>query len=147
MSIQVPDNFVVRIITRDTLRKHFPEYNESHVIRASDIGPFKTWTGYRTIDGNAIDIMNTTHFDLNFYWPNVCYLTYIELDRSQRGKGLGSKLYESVEKIAKKLGCTRLCQTPSGTIVIDGKFIETREDYLVRRGYKKLSDGQVEKKL
>lgn len=148
MSIVIPGNEVLRIIARDTLRKNFPLYDSSHTVRVNGLGPFKDWLGYRTVDGKAMDTMNTTHFDLNFYWPNVCYLTYIEVEKSQRGKGLGDKLYDSIEQIAKRLGCTRLCQIPSGVIVVNGEFVETREDYLVRkRGYKKIEHGQVEKRL
>lgn len=136
-------------VARQSLRRNFPLFEESHTVKSSDLDTYglKTWLGYRTVDGGAEKIINTTHFDVNFFWPNICYLTYIEVEPEKRGKGNGAALYATVEDMARKLGCTHLTQTPSGIIVVNNKFIETRESYLLRKGYKRGYAGQVEKLL
>jgi len=83
---------------------------------------------YRTEEGNPI---RTTHFDLQTI-GETCFLVEIELEKSHRGKGLGKKLYQVAENVARNIGCNKINQTASGWTIKE----ETRIDYLHRNlGY------------
>lgn len=73
----------------------------------------------------------------------VFYLLAIELPRSLRGQGHGSRLYEALVKIASELGCSRIEQTPSGW----SPNGETRAHWLERRGWIINDDGTAHKVL
>ena len=76
--------------------------------------------------------IGSTHFDVNVTEEGVFYLLHIELEPCFRGRGIGNELYFLLEWLAKKLGCHRIEQTPSGT-TFSG---ESRASYLERRGWK-----------
>jgi GNAT superfamily N-acetyltransferase len=67
----------------------------------------------------------------------IFYLLGIRLSLDLRGEGLGSQLYEAIERIATATGCRRIQQTPSGWTHTD----ETRMNYLMRRGWLEHSNG------
>ena len=114
-------------------------YRPTHRVRCADIPPSTTWIGYRTTLANQMG--HTTHFDLNIT-NGVCYLLDIELEKIDRGQGHGAVLYLIIEAIAVELGCREIRQTPSGRT----RRGETREEYLVRRGW--IKDGnEVFKRL
>lgn len=147
MNIQIPDTSIVRILAREKLRKNFPLYKVSDDVKALEIRGDKIRLVYRTTEDIPEIVKGSTHLDMEFWFPRLCFLNSIEVREEERGKGMGHKLYLTCEEIARSLGCERLCQIPSGVIVVNGKFVETREDYLVRRGYSRVEGGQVEKIL
>ncbi len=141
MVIQLPTLEEIKEIARASLRTNFPLYQEEHKVDASSIPTSfiykehnNLWIGYRTRDRNILETMNSTYFDLNVI-GDICYLVEIALDKNERGKGLGWRLYEITHDIAKKLGCDSVRQTPSGGFIKDRKMIQSRRDYLLKRGY------------
>lgn len=61
----------------------------------------------------------------------TAFLLEIEIDPKYRKQGFGSQLYVIAERIAARLGCARIEQTPSGWTPSG----ETRASYLQRRGW------------
>ena len=87
--------------------------------------------GYLTSQVGIPD--GTTHFFMQ-----------IELDENKKGLGLGEKMYKSIEDIARELGCNILRQHASGWTFRG----EPRENYLIRRGYRKVPNCiEIEKVL
>jgi hypothetical protein len=66
---------------------------------------------------------------------DVFFILHIQLNVAKRGIGLGDSLYKAMIDVASEIGCREIRQAPSGWT----GFGETREDYLVRRGW--LVDG------
>lgn len=86
----------------------------------------RTGSAFRVLlPGNPI-----SSFDLNVI-GETCYLLDIEVGLDFRGNGHGAALYDTCERIARDLGCTRIEQTPSGW----ANGGEPREDYLRRHGW------------
>ena len=131
------------LVTRQCLRDNFPLYQEAHKVDSSLINSINLWIGYRTIVGNPFEILETTHFDVNVM-GDICFLVAISLENQFRGKGLGWKLYESVHDIAKRIGCERVRTFPSGGFFEGRRMIESREDYLLKRGYVRTNGQQVD---
>lgn len=86
------------------------------------------WIGIRT--NHETIPRGSTYLDINIL-GDVFYLLHIEVQREDRGKGYGNRLYEMLTDIAKNLGCRRIEQTPSGRTWRG----ETRASYLERRGW------------
>ncbi len=145
MVIQLPTKEEIENITRNSLRNNFPLYQEQHKVGAMffDGSSDRLWVGYRTKWSSSREIMNSTHLDLNVM-NDVFYLVSIGLDENERGKGLGWKLYETTHEIAKELGCAFVRTTPSGWSIKDGKKIQSRRDYLLKRGYVPVGERQVD---
>lgn len=143
----IPSTEDVRTVARQSLRDNFPLYQEKHTVNAVEFGVNKIRLAYRTTEDIPEKVDGSTHLDMEFWFPRVGILNSIGVRKEERGQGTGSRLYLAAEDIARKLGCDVLTQIPSGIIVVNGNFIETREDYLLRRGYRKTEDGQVEKRL
>jgi len=123
-------DYEIREISLKELRK-FPLFNESHFVQVSRDEDDVLFIGYRT---NERSPFGKTHFDLQTD-GEICYLVDVELEKSERGKGLGKKLYEVTEEIARNIGCSKMRQYPSGT-TFNGK---TRKDYVQRKlGYKEI---------
>ena len=109
--------------------KEFTLYDSSHKVLVRDIsGGF--WIGYRTTASNQTQ--GTTHFDVNVI-RGVFFILSIELDQEHRGKGHGAALYKLLEQMARRLNCHQVQMTPSGRTPSG----ESRESYLLRRGYEK----------
>lgn len=89
---------------------------------------------------------DATRFALNIMGKD-CYLLAIEIVRAERGKGYGNQLYEILTRVAQELGCHRIIQTPSGWVVKDGVKVETRREYLERRGWLPWNKEEVHKEL
>lgn len=81
-------------------------------------------------NSETISRIHSTHFDVNII-DDLFYLLSIQITKENRGKGLGLKLYNILEKIAKELNCNKIVQTPSGWT----KTGESRESYLMRKGW------------
>lgn len=131
-------------IIRKNLRE-LPFFDsEKHLIRIYELNR-DLHVDYLTKTSGIPD--GTTHFFLqigNEEGGKIGYLVEIELDERRRGRGEGWSLYESIEGISRNLGCNLLRQTPSG-YTFKG---ESRENYLMRRGYKKVPNCiEVEKIL
>lgn len=113
-------------------------YREGDALFAIDLTDFGLSLGYcrgntRRRDG--------TSWDANVV-KGIFYLLHIQIAKSYRGKGHGGTLYETVERIAKQLGCTEIRQHPSGRTPSG----ESRRAYCFRRDW--LPDGmEVFKKL
>lgn len=147
MELIIPSTEEVRRIARQSLNENFPLYEGAHTVNAKVIDINKIRLEYRTTEDVPEKVKDSTHLDIEFWFPRLSFLNSIGLKEEERGKGIGSKLYITTEDISRKLGCEILSQIPTGIIIVDGKFIETREDYLLRRGYKRADDGQFEKRL
>ncbi len=119
--------------------KEFPLFDESHSVLAHKISDDKFWIGFRSANHRIPD--GTTHFDINIE-KSSCYLLYIEVVESERGKGHGKKLYHIIEDFAKALGCQNVQLTPSGW-TSSGR---TRKEYMLSLGYRDKGDT-VEKIL
>ncbi|MEK6908670.1 MAG: hypothetical protein AABX23_01315 [Nanoarchaeota archaeon] len=133
-------------ITRQSLRDKFPLFEESHKVDASRLSSNNLWIGYRTKWGSAIEVMENTHFDLNIT-AGIFYGVSLFLDQIQRGNGLGWRLYETTHEVAKKLGFEFIRRSPSGGFHRSGKLIESRRDYLLRRGYIPAGENQLDFRL
>lgn len=68
----------------------------------------------------------------------TCYLLRIFIAEDLRGRGLGTKLYEGVERFAAEVGCRWVEMTPSGSTHTG----ELRSSWIVRRrGYRLFGVG------
>lgn len=124
----------IELITRRSLRDNFPLYQEEHNVDSSPLGENGLWIGYRPKGGGIFRTLGSTHFDLNVI-RGIFYLVSIGLEKSQMGKGLGWKLYETTHQIAKDLGHQFVRTRPSGWFIRENKLVESRRDYLLRKGY------------
>lgn len=116
-------------IARKHLTTTFPLYEPAHDVLSCDISG-GVWLGYRTTKSNQSH--GTTHFDVNIL-GDVFFVLNIEVEKSHRGKGNGAALYAVLEAIAKEIGCKWVQMMPSGWTGTG----ETRENYLIRHGYRK----------
>ena len=134
MAIQLPTIEEIKSVTRQSLENNFPLYKKEHNVEATPLNEERDlWIGYRTKLGCGLEIMNSTHFDLNVQ-DGIFYLVSINLDRDERGKGFGWKLYQTSFSIARNLRFPFVRQTPSGGFFQNGEMIESRRDYLLRKG-------------
>ena len=134
MAIQLPTLEEIKSITRQSLKNNFPLFREEHKIDEYPLNEGRDlWIGYRTKWNSGLDIINSTHFDLNVQ-DGTFYLVGINLDREERGKGLGWKLYQTSFNIAQRIGFSFVRQTPSGGFFRNGKMVESRRDYLLKKG-------------
>lgn len=107
----------------EVVRNHmssWPLYEDTHQVLSRTIGE-RIWLGY---------IADVARWDVNII-EGIFFLLDIKIIPEQRGKGYGEKLYAILEQIARDLGCSQIRQTPSGWT----KTGETRQDYLLRRGW------------
>lgn len=81
-------------------------------------------------NSESLSRIHSTHFDVNII-DDLFYLLSIQITKENRGKGLGLKFYNILEKIAKELNCKKIIQTPSGHT----KTGESRENYLMIKGW------------
>lgn len=103
----------------------------------------KMWIGYRTTTNNARGTTRgTTCWDVNV-WGEDFYLIWIEVKAEDRGKGYGDQLYKLITEIARRMGCKRIIQNPSGK----SPQGETRRDYLLRRGWVPHGEDELMKAL
>lgn len=111
------------------LKATFPLYREEHDVYA---GPAEECIsiGYRTTKSQIPK--NTTRFDLNLK-ENICYVLWVEIVESERGKGHGKALYKAIEDFAREYGCDRIRMNPSGRTKT-----RTRLDYLLSLNYHKV---------
>ena len=117
-------------IARMHLREEFPLYEEEHDVIASMSKKGKWCISYETKPNTIVE---TTRFDMEIN-ENDCFLNYIEIEREQRGKGNGKKLYSVVEHIAIDLGSEKISLTASGTMP-DGR---TKTEYMESLGYRRV---------
>jgi len=129
-------------LMRKNLRDRFPLFDESHSVEARSLGGGKTWVGYSVGDFTPTGRMGT-HFDLNID-GDICYLLFIQLEKVERGKGLGWALYEAVHGFARDFGCKCVRETPSGGFNTDGRIVKPRREYLLERGYVPINELEVE---
>lgn len=123
----------------DVLLAH-PAFRLEHDLRVKVVEPsiYVTW--------HARDFGRTppqgTHLDLHII-GETCYVLGIGLAPEYRGLGQGEQLYFMAEEIAKRAGCRRIQQTPSGRTVGG----EARADYLVRKLGYRVVGGEAVKEL
>ncbi|MFQ5531450.1 MAG: GNAT family N-acetyltransferase [Candidatus Nanoarchaeia archaeon] len=87
-------------------------------------------------------LTGTTHFDIQIK-GDICYIMYVELEEQHRGQRHGETLYHIMEDIGRELGCKRIITTPLGNTITG----ESRIRYLLRRGYGKRGQFEVQKEL
>ena len=117
----------------------FPLFNDRHTVNVSPSSD-GVCMNYRTTSDDIP--VGSTHFDLEII-GDACYILWIELHERHRGLGHGRKLYGIIEDIARKSGCKRVIQTPSGSTP-NGK---SRRDYVLGLGYKRLDSTEMCKEL
>jgi len=115
-------------ITLKHLRKH-PLFKPEHRVLTREISG-GWWIGYRTTGSNHPQ--ETTHFDVNIL-KDTFFVLHIAVEKEERGKGHGDALYKVLEEIARETKCKKVQMTASGQTPSG----ESRQDYLLRRGYKK----------
>jgi GNAT superfamily N-acetyltransferase len=135
-------NEAVKDLLRLSLRDKFPLFDKRHSLGVSKIRIGYLWVGYSSGDFTPRG-RKGTNFDLNLV-DDLCYITSIRLEECQRGKGFGWALYEAVHDFARKVGCEKVRETPSGWVVIDGKRIKTRREYMLSKGYVPFGSAEVE---
>lgn len=121
----------VELVLKRNLLK-WPPFEEGQLRLETLSRPDHLWISFRTV---ATLIQHSTHFDVNVD-GSTFYLLHIELEDRHRNKGLGSQLYQILEKVAQEIGCRVFEQTPSGWTPRG----ETRAAYLQRRGYTLVGD-------
>jgi GNAT superfamily N-acetyltransferase len=134
------NNEQVEELMRHHPRNSFPLFDEKHKVQVSKSG---SCIGYRTTAETLGSIDGTTHFDIQII-GNICYILWLELERDKRGTGDGWKLYETVHQFARDARMKSVRQTPSGGFIHGGKMIETRREYLLKRGYAPFGELEVE---
>lgn len=122
-------------IARECLQA-WPLYTEKDHVEAKQLAGGYWWVGYCgdcplvPFTGMMRMAKDPPHlFELNVR-DGIGFLLFIQIQREYRGLGLGPPLYDVVCEICRRLGCTQLRQTPSG-----GYGDQTREDYLLKRGW------------
>jgi ribosomal protein S18 acetylase RimI-like enzyme len=134
MTIILPTEEEIEKITRRNLLK-FPLYQSSHDVYAHlyDLDmPNKLSISYESYS-KGLDRVNRTHLDLHVL-DDIFYLLSIGINPEFRGRGNGWSLYQSAFSIAKDLGFHFVRQTPSGGYYKDGNIVESRRNYLLRKG-------------
>jgi len=131
----------IRELMKRSLRNCFSSFDENHKINVHINSPKNICIGYRTTAEILSKLRGTTHFDIQLI-DDICYILDIELDKRERGHGVGWSLYEAIHSFAKDFGC-RVRQTPSGWTP-EGK---TRREYLLERGYAPFGEKEVELKI
>ncbi len=129
-------------LMKKNLRNCFSSFNENHKINVHINNPQNICIGYRTIAEKIGKPRGTTHFDIQLI-DDICYILYIELDRKERGRGIGWSLYNAIHCFAKEIGSKKVRQTPSGWTQNN----KTRTDYLLGKGYVPFGEIEVELKL
>lgn len=99
--------------------------------------PARWFVGYYTADQSHL-----LGLQLNFDERRL-YLLEIELPEFLRGHGHGSSLYDRVMEIARRFEMKEVRQTPSGWTYRG----ESRENWLLRRGWSECEDGREVFKL
>ena len=135
-------------MTQDEIRIAFerallewPLWQAWHEVRVHPLPDDKWSVAYRTEAGMEREWR--TGFEINIDGV-ICYLLSIGVTQFRRNKGYGSQLYEVVERAAASLGLEYVMMYPSGTTPRG----ESREAYLLRRGYQKHQySDQVYKEL
>lgn len=120
----------------------WPLYSENHEVKICDISG-GVWLGYST---TPTRLPGVTCFDVNVR-KGVFFVLDICVEPQHRGKGHGDALYKVLEAIAAEAGCSKVQMTASGWACKGEIRIETRMDYLLRRGYQKLGNIEVVKDI
>ncbi len=107
----------------------WPAYVTTHHVYVRQCDGY-AYYGYVGNDNWLPETSGVTRLDINVRGDTL-YLLGIRLLPELRGKGLGRKLYEVVEELARQLGCSRVVQTPSGRTYSG----QSRADYLRKLGY------------
>ena len=133
---------------KDIALKHlakWPLYSEDHFVETRDISG-GVWLGYSTtnLPRTTLSRVILTHFDVNLL-KRVFFVLDICVEPQYRGKGHGDALYKVLESIAAEVGCHKIQMTASGWACKGKIRIETRMDYLLRRGYQKFNNIEVVK--
>ena len=132
---------------REIARRH-PLYEDKHYVRVLRDNKdkdhiFITWMSTESrIEEQVVHLdleieELSIHREGQLVFEKTIILNGIGVDRDERGKGYGVMLYNMVEEIGRLFGCVRYEQTPSGWTHTG----ETRESWLLRRGFQK--DGNV----
>jgi hypothetical protein len=113
----------------------WPLYEQVDQVTVAPIHLAKRWLyiGYYTRNPYYCLFKLNAQFD-----TGILYLLEIELPAFLRGKGHGAKLYDAVVEIARRLELREVRQTPSGWVHTG----ESREDWLLRRGWTADSSGR-----
>ena len=128
----------------------WPAANQADVCDVRPLRPHCWWIGYTgpcPEPFHARRMLDEEHappnLDLELDGP-IAYLLHIYIPPHLRGQGLGQRLYELCEELARRAGCVEIRQTPSGR-TCQG---DLREVYLARRGWRiSLADGAASKSL
>ena len=135
-------------ITREVLAEKWRLYVPGSLL-CTYIRPRMFFLGYAaTTDGGPLlmsqrrEENTVAYFGANFN-SDTFWLLSIHLPKGAREYGDGLALYQSVEGIARRIGCREVIQTPSGWASTG----ETRLDYLVRHGWKPHGNIEVRKEL
>lgn len=127
---------------RISLEEKFLLYHSSDKVDARELPTKgKLWAGYSIGDFTPRG-RESTHFDLNL-WDQTCFINFITIDETLRGIGLGWQLYEAIHLFAKRQGCKQILETPSGGVYVNGKMVETRKDYMTKKGYEPVGENIV----
>lgn len=111
----------------------------------------RSWSVYQESDKivahNVMDrqLFLAYNVEKDYHWHanvvgDVFYIGKLTIPDSMRGKGIGHRLYETLERVATALGCRRIQQTPVGQTPSG----ESRLDYLVRRGWRQTHNKHYE---
>ncbi len=134
-------------ITREVLAEKWRLYVPGSLL-CTHIRPGTFFLGYAATDGGPLLMSQrlkenaVAYFNANFN-EDTMWLLSIHLPKWARGHGDGLALYQSVEDIARRLGCREVMQTPSGWTNTGG----TRLDYLTRHGWERHGNIEVRKEL
>lgn len=131
----------IRELMKKSLKDCFSSFRENHKINIHVNGQNDISIGYRTAE-RISEMKDSTHFDIQVI-GHSCYILHIELDKQERGRGIGWSLYDAIHCFARNIGSKRIIQNPSGWTPKG----ETRREYLLKRGYIPSGDTEVEFKL
>ena len=132
----------IQILMRKNLRNCFNSFDENYIVNVHVNNPNNICIGYRTTAETINELRGTTHFDIQLI-DDICYILYIELEKSKRGRGERWSLYKAIHSFAGEFGSRYVKQTPSSWT---GKS-KTRREYLLKRGYFPFGKVEVELKL
>lgn len=120
------------------IRNSFELFEDSHFVNVHGLSETNLCVNYRE-SLQPPRVRGKTCFDIQVT-EDVCYILWIELEKSKRGRGFGWQLYESIHNFASDFGCVAVRQTPSGCD-FNGK---SRKEYLLKRGYVAFKEREVD---
>jgi ribosomal protein S18 acetylase RimI-like enzyme len=130
------------IQTRTHLRT-FQTYQEEHHVYARRREPNRIAIGYISGDPTNVESRSkSTCFDLNII-DDICYIVWINRNEEDKNQGLGRKLIQIIENLAKELGTSKVRLSPSGRETKLG----TRSQLYESLGYTKINDSEELEKI